>query len=163
MMVAKRAVDRIGLPAGTTDQRHHRRVRSSNATASLGGPRHARRHLLGAVDRDQTAIPTGHAADRPHRRFGGPSSRLQDRPSTCSPDDGAPPMFGFDQFGNSSQDHTTSDRSTMIILGIILLLIGYFTSLSILYTIGGILVVVGIVLWILGAVGRPVGGRKVWF
>jgi len=24
-------------------------------------------------------------------------------------------------------------------------------------------VVVGIVLWILGAVGRPVGGRKVWF
>ncbi len=72
-------------------------------------------------------------------------------------------MFGFDQFGNSSQDHTTSDRSTMIILGIILLLIGYFTGLSILYTIGGILVVVGIVLWILGAVGRPVGGRKVWF
>ncbi|BBY77819.1 hypothetical protein [Mycolicibacterium parafortuitum] len=51
----------------------------------------------------------------------------------------------------------------MIILGIILLLIGYFTHLSILYTIGGILVVVGVVLWILGAVGRPVGGRKVWF
>jgi hypothetical protein len=24
-------------------------------------------------------------------------------------------------------------------------------------------VVVGVVLWILGAVGRPVGGRKVWF
>ena len=51
----------------------------------------------------------------------------------------------------------------MIVLGIILLLIGYFTGLSILYTIGGILVVIGIVLWILGAVGRPVGGRKVWF
>lgn len=52
----------------------------------------------------------------------------------------------------------------MIVLGIILLfLIGYFTGLSILYTIGGILVVVGLVLWILGAVGRPVGGRKVWF
>ena len=42
-------------------------------------------------------------------------------------------------------------------------MIGYFTSLSILYTIGAILIVVGIVLWILGAVGRPVGGRKVWF
>ena len=51
----------------------------------------------------------------------------------------------------------------MIILGIILLIIGYFTGLSILYTIGGILVVVGIILWILGAVGRPVAGRKVWF
>ncbi|MEE2855105.1 MAG: hypothetical protein VX424_20915 [Actinomycetota bacterium] len=51
----------------------------------------------------------------------------------------------------------------MIVLGIILLVIGYFTGLSILYTIGGILVVVGIILWILGAVGRPVAGRKVWF
>jgi hypothetical protein len=53
--------------------------------------------------------------------------------------------------------------STMIVLGIILLVIGYFTGISILYTIGGILVVVGVILWILGAVGRPVGGRKVWF
>lgn len=52
---------------------------------------------------------------------------------------------------------------TMIVLGIILLLIGYFTGISILYTLGGILVVIGVVLWILGAVGRPVGGRKVWF
>jgi hypothetical protein len=52
---------------------------------------------------------------------------------------------------------------TMIVLGIILLLIGYFAGISILYTIGGILLVIGIILWILGAVGRPVGGRKVWF
>ncbi len=51
----------------------------------------------------------------------------------------------------------------MIVLGIILLLIGYFTGIGILYTIGGILVVVGVILWILGAVGRPVGGRKVWY
>ncbi|MDP9166001.1 MAG: hypothetical protein M3O32_08055 [Actinomycetota bacterium] len=51
----------------------------------------------------------------------------------------------------------------MIVLGIILLLIGYFAGISILYTIGGILLVVGIILFILGAVGRPVGGRKVWF
>ena len=51
----------------------------------------------------------------------------------------------------------------MIILGIILLVIGYFTGIGILYTIGGILLVIGIILWILGAVGRPVAGRKVWF
>lgn len=51
----------------------------------------------------------------------------------------------------------------MIVLGIVLLLIGYFAGISILYTIGGILLVVGIILFILGAVGRPVGGRKVWF
>jgi hypothetical protein len=37
----------------------------------------------------------------------------------------------------------------------------YFSGISILYTIGGILVVIGVVLWVLGAVGRPVGGRKV--
>lgn len=51
----------------------------------------------------------------------------------------------------------------MIILGIILLVIGYFTGISLLYTIGGILVVIGVILWVLGAAGRPVGGRKVWF
>jgi hypothetical protein len=51
----------------------------------------------------------------------------------------------------------------VIVLGVVLLLIGYFAAIPILYTIGGILVVVGVILWILGAVGRPVGGRKVWF
>jgi hypothetical protein len=51
----------------------------------------------------------------------------------------------------------------MIVFGVILLLIGYVTGISILYTIGGILLVVGVVLWILGAVGHPLGGRKVWY
>jgi hypothetical protein len=52
---------------------------------------------------------------------------------------------------------------TMIVLGVILLLLGYFLHVGILSTIGIILLVVGAVLWLLGAVGRPVGGRKVWF
>ncbi|MGA7051717.1 MAG: hypothetical protein WBZ37_10635 [Mycobacterium sp.] len=51
----------------------------------------------------------------------------------------------------------------MIILGIILLVVGYVAAIPILYSIGGLLVVIGVILWILGAVGRPVGGRKVWF
>jgi hypothetical protein len=51
----------------------------------------------------------------------------------------------------------------VIILGIILAVIGYFAGIPILYSIGGILVVIGVILWILGAVGRPVAGRKVWF
>lgn len=51
----------------------------------------------------------------------------------------------------------------MIILGIILLVLGYVLGVGILETIGVILLVIGAVLWILGAVGRPVGGRKVWF
>ena len=51
----------------------------------------------------------------------------------------------------------------MIVLGIILIVVGYLVPVPILYTIGGILVVVGVILWILGAVGRPVGGRRYWY
>jgi hypothetical protein len=51
----------------------------------------------------------------------------------------------------------------MIVLGIILLVLGYVLPMQILATIGWLLVVIGVVLFILGAVGRPVGGRKVWF
>jgi hypothetical protein len=47
----------------------------------------------------------------------------------------------------------------MIITGLILLLLGYFLGISILYTIGGILLVVGLVLWIAGSMGHAVGGR----
>ncbi|OBF86731.1 hypothetical protein A5791_20140 [Mycobacterium sp. 852002-51163_SCH5372311] len=60
-------------------------------------------------------------------------------------------------------DNVQQKGRDVIILGIILLVVGYFTGLSILYTIGGILVLVGVILWILGAVGRPVAGRRVWF
>jgi hypothetical protein len=48
----------------------------------------------------------------------------------------------------------------MVVLGVILLLIGLITGISILWTIGVILVVVGAVLWILGSTGRAVGGRR---
>lgn len=51
----------------------------------------------------------------------------------------------------------------MLVLGLILLLIGYLTGISILYTLGGILAVVGAVFWLLGGIGRPVGGRKYWY
>ncbi|MGJ9425506.1 DUF6131 family protein [Nesterenkonia halotolerans] len=48
----------------------------------------------------------------------------------------------------------------MIILGLILLIVGAVIDVSILWTIGIILVVVGAILWILGSLGRAVGGRK---
>lgn len=51
----------------------------------------------------------------------------------------------------------------MIALGLILLLVGLLVSSSILWTIGIVLVLVGIVLWILGATGRAVGGRERWY
>ncbi|MET7981857.1 MULTISPECIES: DUF6131 family protein [Streptomyces] len=51
----------------------------------------------------------------------------------------------------------------MIILGVILLVIGLVAGIGILWTIGIILVAIGVVLWILGAVGREVGGRRHYY
>jgi Family of unknown function (DUF6131) len=48
----------------------------------------------------------------------------------------------------------------MIVLGIVLLIIGYLTNIGLLVTLGVILIVIGAVLWILGSVGRPIGGRR---
>lgn len=48
----------------------------------------------------------------------------------------------------------------MIALGIVLLAIGWLLGISILWTLGIILVVIGIVLWVLGSVGHAVGGRR---
>jgi hypothetical protein len=51
----------------------------------------------------------------------------------------------------------------MVVLGVILLLLGIFLGIPVLYTIGIILLIVGVVFWILGSVGRPIGGRKYWY
>ena len=51
----------------------------------------------------------------------------------------------------------------MLILGLILVLIGWLTDIGILTTIGVVLLVIGAVLWILGSTGRPVaatGGSR---
>lgn len=51
----------------------------------------------------------------------------------------------------------------MIILGLILVVVGFLTNISIVTTIGVILLVVGVILAILGATGRAVGGRSHWY
>ncbi|GGS17187.1 DUF6131 family protein [Streptomyces nojiriensis] len=51
----------------------------------------------------------------------------------------------------------------MILVGLILLVVGFLTGISILWTIGIILLVVGAVLWILGSVGHAVGGRRHYY
>jgi hypothetical protein len=51
----------------------------------------------------------------------------------------------------------------MITLGIILLILGFLLNINILWTIGIFLVVIGVILWILGAMGRAVGGRTHWY
>jgi hypothetical protein len=51
----------------------------------------------------------------------------------------------------------------MIVLGIVLLLLGWLTGTGILNTLGIILIVIGAVLLLLGAANRPVFGRKHWY
>lgn len=51
----------------------------------------------------------------------------------------------------------------MIIFGLILLLIGFVTGIAIVWTIGVIVLVVGLVLWLLGALGHAVGGRRHYY
>jgi hypothetical protein len=48
----------------------------------------------------------------------------------------------------------------MIILGVILFVIGFVAEIAILWTIGIILVVIGVILWILGSLGHAVRGRR---
>lgn len=51
----------------------------------------------------------------------------------------------------------------MIVLGVILLVIGWLTGLSILYYVGGLLLIVGLVFLVLGSSGRAIGGRRYWY
>lgn len=49
---------------------------------------------------------------------------------------------------------------TMIIVGIILLLLGFVLSVPILWTLGLIVLVIGLILMVLGSTGRTIGGRS---
>ncbi|HKN57219.1 MAG TPA: DUF6131 family protein [Gemmatimonadaceae bacterium] len=51
----------------------------------------------------------------------------------------------------------------MIILGLILLIIGFVAAIPILWTLGLILVVIGIALELLGALGHAIGGRRHYY
>lgn len=51
----------------------------------------------------------------------------------------------------------------MIVLGVILLVLGWLLGISILSTVGTILLVVGLLLLLLGGVGHPVAGRRWYF
>ena len=56
-----------------------------------------------------------------------------------------------------------TERVTVIILGVILLVIGLIVGIPVLTTIGAVLAVAGVVLAILGGTGRRIGGRAHWF
>ncbi len=48
----------------------------------------------------------------------------------------------------------------MILIGLILLLIGFLANIAIVWTIGIVVLVVGLILLLLGSIGRGVGGRR---
>jgi Family of unknown function (DUF6131) len=48
----------------------------------------------------------------------------------------------------------------MIVIGIVLLLLGFLLKVAILWTIGIIVLVVGLILLLLGSLGHAVGGRR---
>ncbi len=51
----------------------------------------------------------------------------------------------------------------MITLGVILLIAGLLLKLQILWGIGIVLLVIGVILAIMGSAGRAVGGRRHYF
>jgi uncharacterized membrane protein HdeD (DUF308 family) len=54
-------------------------------------------------------------------------------------------------------------ESSMIVLGVILLIIGFIAKVAIIWTIGIIAIVVGAILFLLGSAGHAVGGRRHYF
>jgi hypothetical protein len=48
----------------------------------------------------------------------------------------------------------------MIIVGLVLLLLGLLLSVPILWTLGIVVLIVGVVLMLLGSTGRAIGGRR---
>ena len=51
----------------------------------------------------------------------------------------------------------------MIIVGIILLIVGFLAKIAILWTIGIIIAVIGLVLFLLGMAGPQIGGRRHYY
>lgn len=51
----------------------------------------------------------------------------------------------------------------MIVIGLVLLLIGYLVGISILYTIGVIFLVIGLILLLIGATGTTIGPSRYYW
>ena len=60
-------------------------------------------------------------------------------------------------------DPQRAKETPVIVLGIVLLVIGFIAKIAILWGIGVVVLVIGLILLILGAMGRAVGGRKHYY
>jgi hypothetical protein len=51
----------------------------------------------------------------------------------------------------------------VIVLGLILLVVGFVAKIPIVWTLGIIVLVIGAIFFVAGAAGREVGGRRHWY
>ena len=51
----------------------------------------------------------------------------------------------------------------MIVLGIVLLIIGFVAKIPVLWTIGIIIALIGVVFAVAGFAGREIAGRRHWY
>jgi hypothetical protein len=51
----------------------------------------------------------------------------------------------------------------LIVLGLVLMLIGFIAKIPILWSLGILVAVVGVVLMLLGMAGREIGGRRHYY
>jgi hypothetical protein len=51
----------------------------------------------------------------------------------------------------------------VMIFGLILLIIGFVLKINLLWTLGIIVLLIGLLFWLLGAMGHAVGGRRHYF
>jgi membrane-bound ClpP family serine protease len=73
-------------------------------------------------------------------------------------------MFGGPHVGTwREQTIPTPREHPVIILGLILLIIGFVAKVAIIWTIGIIVLIVGAILMLLGRVGHAIGPRRHYF
>jgi hypothetical protein len=51
----------------------------------------------------------------------------------------------------------------VIVYGIVLMIIGLLLSVPVLWSLGVIVLIIGLVLWLLGTVGHAVGGHRRYY
>jgi hypothetical protein len=59
--------------------------------------------------------------------------------------------------------YTELGATAVIILGVVLLIIGFLFHVPIIWTLGILAIVVGAILALVGVAGREVGGRRHWY
>jgi hypothetical protein len=51
----------------------------------------------------------------------------------------------------------------VVTFGVVLMIIGFLLGVPFLWSIGVLLLLIGLVLWILGSIGHAVGGRRHYY